>query len=67
MRATDTRSGTIDLNLRNLWFQAYIAALHRAEPVSAGMIADDAVRVAINRWKVLPNTTSPAESPGPVR
>lgn len=40
--------------LRDLWFQAYVAALHRVEPVAASMMADEAVRVAHERWKTAP-------------
>lgn len=39
---------------QDLWFQAYVAALHRVEPVAASMIADEAVQVAHERWKKAP-------------
>lgn len=36
---------------QDLWFQAYVAALHRVEPAAAGMIANQAAQVAHERWK----------------
>lgn len=53
MPTTNAPSGSTFPDLLDLWFQAYIAALHRVEPISAGMIADQAVRVAVERWGII--------------
>ncbi|WP_334032887.1 hypothetical protein [Burkholderia gladioli] len=39
---------------QEFWLAAYLAALHRVEPIAARMIADEAVQVAHERWKNAP-------------
>ncbi|WP_175999973.1 hypothetical protein [Burkholderia vietnamiensis] len=51
MRPYASQNNADHLTIRDLWFHAYTAALHRAEPIAASMIADEAVRVAHERWK----------------
>ncbi|WP_144157631.1 hypothetical protein [Paraburkholderia sp. BCC1885] len=54
MRPYASQNDADRLTIKDLWFYAYIAALHRVEPIAARMIADEAVQVAHERWKNAP-------------